>query len=319
MRTLIQTIAASAALSAFAFAAHAQAYPTKPIRFVVAAAPGSGSDIIARYLATRLSPILGQPIVMENKPGANSAIAAQYVASSPPDGYTVMLAGSSTHAIGPALNPNLPYDPVRDFTPIGQVGLTNAILIANNNVPASNLKELIEIARRGQTQYASYGNGSAAHFCGEAINKYARVKMQHIPYKTVPQIVTDVMAGHIGIGFVDQTTATAAVQSGKVKALGSCLSKPSTMPNVPSYQESGIDLDRSFRWLMSMPAGTPRPIVQRWSAALNEELARPEVKARMQEIGVDVELIPNERLLQILASDAAFWKSFAHEAGIRAD
>jgi tripartite-type tricarboxylate transporter receptor subunit TctC len=319
---VLKRLAMSVAASAVAFSgfAYGQSYPTKPIKFVVAAAPGSGSDILARYLASRLSPVLGQPIVMDNKPGANGAIAAQFVANSPADGYTVTLAGASTHVIGPALNPNLGYDPVKDFTPIGQLGLTNVILIANMSVPAANLKELIEIAKRGQTQYASYGNGSTAHFCGEAINHYAKVRMQHIPYKTVPQIITDVTAGHIGVGFVDVTSATAAVQSGKVKALGSCLSKPSTMPNVPTYRESGIDLDRSFRWVVSMPSGTPRAIVQRWTTALNEQLARPEVKARLQELAVDVEQpISNENLAAILAGDAVFWTKFARDVGIKAD
>ena len=318
---VLKHLATSVAASAVAFSGFAmgQIYPTKPIRFVVAAAAGSGSDIIGRYLATRLSPVLGQAIVMENKPGANGAIATQFVATSPPDGYTVMLGGSSTHVIGPALNPNLPYDPVKDFTPIGQVGLSSAILIANLSFPASNLKELIEIAKRGQMQYASYGTGSTAQFCGEAINKAAKVEMQHIPFKTIQQILIEIMAGRMSVGFVDVTSATFAVKSGKVKALASCLSKSSSLPNVPTYKESGIDLERSFRWVMYAPAGTPRPIAQRWTAALNEQLALPEVRARLTEMGVEVQSISNESLNAALASDVVFWRAFAKDAGIKAE
>jgi tripartite-type tricarboxylate transporter receptor subunit TctC len=318
---VLKRLAMSLAASAVAFSgfAYGQSYPTRPIRLVVAAAAGSGSDILGRYLAERLSPVLGQPIVMDNKPGANGVIATQFVAKSPADGYTIMLAGSSTHVLVPALNPHLPYDPVKDFTPIGQVGLTGNVLIANVSFPASNLKELVEIAKRGQTQYASYGNGSSAHFCGEAINKLANVKMQHIPYKTVPQIITDIIGGTINVGFVDFTSATAFVQSGKVKALATCLSKSPSLPNVPTYRESGIDLDRSFRWVVSAPAGTPRPIVQRWTAALNEQLAIPEVKARLQEMGIDVQPISSEILSTALTNDLVFWRAFAQEVGIKAE
>lgn len=318
---ILKRLAMSVAVSAVAFGgfAYAQSFPTKPIRFVVAAAPGSGSDVIARYLAVRLSPGLGQPIVVENKPGANAVIATQFVAKSPADGYTIMLAGSSAHVLGPAVNPNLPYDVVKDFTPIGQLGLTSNVLIANASFPASNLKELIETAKRGQTQYASYGNASAAHFCGEAINKFAKVKMQHIPYKTVPQIITDVTAERVDIGFIDMTSASIALQSGKVKALATCLSKSSTFPNLLTFKESGVDLDRSFRWVISVPAGTPRPIVQRWNAALNEQLAIPEVKARLQDMGIDVLPISNETLAAELADDLVFWRAFAKEVGIKAE
>lgn len=318
---VLKCLATSVAASALAFSgfAYGQSYPTKPIRFVVAAAPGSGSDVIARYLALRLSPGLGQPIVVENKPGANAVIATQFVAKSPADGYTVMLAGASAHVLGPAVNPNLPYDVVKDFTPIGQLGLTSNVLLANVSFPASNIKELIEIAKRGQTQYASYGTASAAHFCGEAINKFAKVKMQHIPYKTVPQIITDITAERIDVGFVDMTSGTIALQSGKVKALGTCLSKSSALPNVLTFRESGIDLDRSFRWVISAPAGTPRSVVQRWNAALDEQLAIPEVKARLQDMGIDLQPISVEGLSAALADDLVFWRAFAKEVGIKAE
>jgi tripartite-type tricarboxylate transporter receptor subunit TctC len=319
---VLKCLAMSVALSAAAFSgfAHGQSYPTRPIRLVVPAGAGSGTDITGRYLAARLSPVLGQPIVMDNKPGATGAIATQFVASSAADGYTLLLAGSTQHVFGPALNPKLPYDPDKDLTLIGQVGITSAVLIANVSFPASNLKELIEIAKRGQTQYASYGNGSSAHFCSEAINKFAKVKMQHIPYKTVTQIITDIMGGNINVGFVDMPSATVAVQSGKVKALATCFSKSSSMPDIPTFRESGIDLDRGFRVLMYAPAGTPAPVVQRLNAALNEQLAIPEVKARLRDIGIDVQPpISNESLSATFANDLVFWKAFAKEAGIKAD
>jgi tripartite-type tricarboxylate transporter receptor subunit TctC len=249
----------------------------------------------------------------------SGAIATQFVATSPADGYTVMLGAASTHVIGPALNPNLPYDPVKDFTPIGQVGVASVLLVANLSYPASNIKELIEIAKLGQTQYASYGIGSSAQFCGEAINWSAKVKMQHVPFKTIPQILQALMAGDIGVGFVDMTSGTAAVKSGKVKALASCLSKASSLPNVPTYKESGIDLERGFRWVMYAPAGIPQAIAQRWTAALNEQLAVPEVKARLTDMGVEVQTISNESLSAALASDVVFWKGFAKEVGIKAE
>jgi tripartite-type tricarboxylate transporter receptor subunit TctC len=321
-RILAGLLAATLGLAALG---HAQAqtgdYPNKPIRFLLSSSAGSGGDILGRYLAEKMAPLLKGTIYIENKPGAAGIIGTDATAKAAPDGYTLTLGGASTHMLSAALHPKLPYDPVKDFATIGQVGTAAILLIANNDYPVNNLKDVIALAKAkpDALQYASWGNGSTGQFCGEVLNQMAGIKISHVPYKTVPQVLNDVAAGHIKLGFVDMTSGTAFVKSGKAKAVSTCTSRSPSLPEVRSYIDEGIDFNRIFRWGLYAPAGTPKPIVDKLALALSTVLAMPEVKARLMDFGISADFAPGEELAATTARDIVAWKKVVAAAGIKAD
>ncbi|NUA30861.1 Bug family tripartite tricarboxylate transporter substrate binding protein [Cupriavidus basilensis] len=313
------------ALAAPAIAAQASEspadYPSHPIRLLLPISAGSGGDILGRVLAQRMSAILKQTIVVENKGGASGIIGTQAVARAAPDGYTFTLGGATTHMLNAAVYTKLPYDPVKDFTAIGQVGTAAILLVASNDFPANDIKELVAYTRShpNEVQYASWGTGSTGQFCGEVLKQLAGASMTHIPYKTVPQVLNDIVAGHIKLGYVDMTSGTPFVKSGKVKAIGTCTSRSPSLPGVKSYVDEGIDFDRVFRWGLYVPAGTPRPIVQKLSDALNQVLATPEIKASLLEMGIAATPMSGEELGKLNARDIPAWKEVAKAAGVTQD
>jgi tripartite-type tricarboxylate transporter receptor subunit TctC len=315
----------AAALAAFALSAHAQApadYPAKPIRFVLISAAGSGGDTLGRLLADRMAPLLKATFVMDNKPGAGGALASDIVAKAPPDGYTIGIGGATTHVLLPASNPKLPYNSVRDFAPIGQVGTASILLIASNDFPASNVKELVALAKKqaGSVQYASWGNGSTGHFCGELLNLRTQAQMSHVPYKSVSQIQTDILGGHVKLGFVDMTSGLPMVKAGRVKALASCTSKAPGLPAVSSYDEEGIDFAGkrmgALRWALYAPAGTPKPVMDKLSAALKQVIETPDVQARLLDMGIFAQFVPGDQLREMTAADIDAWRQLAAAAKI---
>jgi tripartite-type tricarboxylate transporter receptor subunit TctC len=318
-------LALAALLAAGSLAAHAQGaadYPNKPIRFNLISAAGSGGDTLGRLLADKMGPMLKTAIVVENRPGAGGAIATEMTAKAPPDGYTLSLGGATTHVLLPASNPKLPYNSVKDFAPIGQVGTAAILLIAANDTPYNNLKELVAAARStpGSLQYASWGNGSTGHFCGELLNLKTQAKMQHIPYKSVTQIQTDILGGHIKLAYVDMASGTPMVKAGRVKAITSCTSRSPSLPAVSSYEDEGIDFSGkrmgALRWALYAPAGTPRPIVDKLAAALHATVDMPDVKARLLELGISAAFVSGDELQTMTAQDIAAWKQVAKEANI---
>jgi tripartite-type tricarboxylate transporter receptor subunit TctC len=315
----------AAALAAFALSAHAQApadYPAKPIRFVLISAAGSGGDTLGRLLADRMAPLLKATFVMDNKPGAGGALASDIVAKAPADGYTIGIGGATTHVLLPASNPKLPYNSVRDFAPIGQVGTASILLIASNDFPASNVKELVALAKKqaGSVQYASWGNGSTGHFCGELLNLRTQAQMSHVPYKSVSQIQTDILGGHVKLGFVDMTSGLPMVKAGRVKALASCTSKAPGLPAVGSYDEEGIDFAGkrmgALRWALYAPAGTPKPVMDKLSAALKQVIETPDVQARLLDMGIFAQFVPGDQLREMTAADIEAWRQLAAAAKI---
>jgi tripartite-type tricarboxylate transporter receptor subunit TctC len=315
----------AAALAAFALSAQAQApadYPAKPIRFVLISAAGSGGDTLGRLLADRMAPLLKATFVMDNKPGAGGALASDIVAKAPPDGYTIGIGGATTHVLLPASNPKLPYNSVRDFAPIGQVGTASILLIASNDFPASNVKELVALAKKqaGSVQYASWGNGSTGHFCGELLNLRTQAQMSHVPYKSVSQIQTDILGGHVKLGFVDMTSGLPMVKAGRVKALASCTSKAPGLPAVSSYDEEGIDFAGkrmgALRWALYAPAGTPKPVMDKLSAALKQVIETPDVQARLLDMGIFAQFVPGDQLREMTAADIDAWRQLAAAAKI---
>lgn len=304
-----------------AMAQEATDFPKQPIRIVTGSSAGSGSDIVARYIGLKLTPLLGQTIIVENKPGAAGTLGTAYVAREKPDGYTLTVGGASTHMLSAALNPKLSYDPVKDFATIGQIGTAGILLIANKNFPGNSLKDIVAMAKAkpGSLQYASWGNGSTGQFCGEVFNQLAGVKLEHIPYKSIPQVITDVEAGHMQLGFSDISSGTAFVKAGKVKGIATCGSKSPALPNVTSYSDQGIPFDRTFRWGLYAPKGTPKPIVDKLSAALKNVLEQPDVVARLLELGITAAFTPGEELANVTARDIEAWKVVARDANLKAD
>lgn len=314
-------VLAALAATGAAMAQDAGDFPRQPIRIVTGSSAGSGSDIVARYLGVKLTPLLGQPIIVENKPGAAGTIGTLYVAREKPDGYTLTVGGASTHMLSSALNPKLAYDPVKDFATIGQIGTAGILLIANKNFPGNNLKDIVAMAKGKpeSVQYASWGNGSTGQFCGEVFNQLAGVKLLHVPYKSIPQVITDVEAGHIQLGFSDISSGTAFVKAGKVKGIATCGSRSPALPNVTSYSDQGIPFDRTFRWGLYAPKGTPRPVVDKLAAALKSVLEQPEVVAKLLDLGITAAFTPGDEMAAVTARDIEAWKTVAKEANLKAD
>lgn len=320
MRKLIAVALASLALSN---QVHAQAdYPSRPIRFLLISAAGSGGDTLGRLLADRMAPLLKATFVIDNKPGAGGAIATDMVAKSAPDGYTIGIGGATTHVLLPASNPKLPYNSVKDFTPIGQVGTASILLVANNDFPANNVKELVSISKKNpaSVQYASWGTGSTGHFCGELLNMRTQAQMGHVPYKSVAQILTDVLGGHVKLGFVDMASGLPMVKSGRVKAIASCTSKVPALPTVSSYDEENIDFAGkrmgALRWALYVPSGTPKSIVDKLSGALKQVVEMPDVQTRLNDLGITASFVGSEQLREMTASDIDAWKQLAIAAKI---
>lgn len=297
-------------------------YPTRPIRFISISAAGSGGDILVRLLAEKMAPILKATFVVENKPGASGALATDLLAKAPADGYTIGIGGATTHVLLPASNPKLPYDSVKDFAHLGQVGTASILLIATNDYPAGNLADLVALAKKapGSVQYASWGQGSTGHFCGELLNLRTQAQMSHIPYKSVAQILTDIQGGHIKLAYVDMASGSPMVKAGRVKAITACTSRSPSLPEVGSYDDEGIDFAGkrmgALRWALYAPAATPRPIVDKLSAALKQVVAMPEVKARLLDLGITADFVAGDELRGMTAADIEAWKKIAKAAHI---
>ena len=322
MRKLFTAVLVGLALTAQAQAQGTGDYPNKPIRFVLISAAGSGGDTLGRLLADKMAPLIKGSFVMDNKPGASGAIATDFIAKAPADGYTIGIGGATTHVLLPASNPKLSYDSIKDFAPIGQVGTASILLIATNDFPANNAKELIALSRKspGSVQYASWGIASTGHFCGELFNLRTQAQMSHIPYKSVVQIQTDMLGGHVKLAYVDMASGSPMVKSGKVKAITACTSRSPSLPDVSSYDDEGIDFAGkrmgALRWALYAPAHTPRPIVDKLSGALKQVLDMPDVKARLLDLGITAAFVGGDELRTMTAADIESWKQIAKAANI---
>ena len=302
--------------------AFAQTWPTKPIRLVVTYPPGGGADTVARLIAPRMSETLGQPVVVENKPGASGTIAADFVAKSPPDGYTLMLDASS-YAVNPSLYPKLPYDPQKAFTPVALLALFPNMLVVNPGVPASSVKELVALAKAkpGTLSYASSGNGSAQHLAAALFVLQTGVDMVHVPYKGGGPAMTDVMGGQVPVFFANMASGLPHVKSGKLKALASTGAKRSpNMPDLPTVAESGVAGYEVYEWnAVFAPAGTPPEIVSRLNAAIVKALENPEVRERIAALGGEVATGSPQDADRFLREQTAKWSRVVREAKIKVD
>ena len=314
-------VLAAAAIGASA-PALAQTYPSKTITIVVPTAAGGGNDAMARTIAQKLGPLLGQTIIIDNRAGANGSIASEFVARAAPDGHTLMLGYIATHAMNPALQ-KLRYDPVADFEPIGLVGYSPTLMVANANVPVKDVKDLVAQlkAKPDKYTYASAGNGTAPHYAAELFKLNAGVVMLGVPYKGSAPAVSDTIGGQTQFMFPSLFTALPHVKSGKLKAMAVAGPKRSPLlPDVPTMKEAGVDgVDVQQWYAFFAPAKTPKPIVEKLNKALNQVLADPEIIKRIEDHGADVETSTPEQLGALVKSELTKWKSVVQRAKLTAD
>lgn len=299
-------------------------YPSRPIRFISTSAPGSAGDILARTLSEEMGPMINGTLVVDNRPGAGGSIAVDIAAKAPADGYTITMGGATTHVIMPAIRKNMPYNALDDFVYMGQVGTVPGVLVATSDFPANDLQELIALAKTDPgLQYASWGTGSTGHLCGELLNQKAEIKIQHIPYKAVAQIQTDLYGGHIKLAQVDGGSAPAMVSSGKVKALATCTGRHAALPDVRSYEDEGISEAEKrigeFRFGLYAPAGTPKQATEKIEKALKDTLEMPDVRARMLEMGLQPAFLPGATVREMTEREIAEWKRVADASSIQLD
>src|SRR5688572_9720778 len=256
-----------ALLACFAAAAHAQSWPAKPVRIVVAYPPGGGIDVMSRQIAERLTQAWGQPVLVENKPGANTIVAADAVAKSAPDGYTILMTTDATFSINPHLYSKLPFDAQRDFMPVTMLVLLHQLLVAHPTLPANSLDELIKLAKAkpGAINYASYGSGSQPHLAGEMLKHKAGIDLVHVPYKGISLAVPAVMAGEVQLTFAGIASSMAPLKSGRIKALAiGGAQRSALLPQVPTFTELGYPEVETHAWFgLFLAAGAPKEAVSR--------------------------------------------------------
>jgi tripartite-type tricarboxylate transporter receptor subunit TctC len=312
-------VLAMASLAAVSAAA-GEEYPVRPVRIIVGFGPGASGDIAARVLAQRLGALLGQQFVVENRTGAGSNIATNFVAHAPKDGYT-LLQGTVGNTVNPAITPNLTYDVVKDFTPISLFTTLPNILVVHPAVEARSVEELIKLARSrpGELSFGSAGVGSGSHFSGELFNVMAGVKLVHVPYAGTAQAATDLLGGRLQVMFSPASTVLGFVAEGKLVALASTgLRRASAAPNLPTIAEAGLPgFDTSGWFGLLAPAGTPREIIERLAAASNEAAKSPDVIAALAPQGFDMEGGTPEEFAAFISNDLAKWSRVAAAAGIK--
>ncbi len=319
---LLQTLAGMTLLAVTPPLALAQSWPDKTLTIVVPTAAGGANDAMARILAQGLSTRLGKPVIVDNKAGANGAIASEFVARAAPDGYTIMFGYIATHGINPALQ-KLKYDPVADFEAIGMVAASPTVLVASNSVPAKTAKELVQLikSKPGSFSYASAGNGTAPHIAGELFKLSAGLDVVSIPYKGSAPAVVDTIAGNTQYMFPSLFTAYPQIKGGKLKALGIAGDKRSSvLPDVPTLAEQGIaNVSMSQWYALFAPAKTPKAVIERLNRELNSVLAEKDVAKKIEAQGAEVEPGTPEQLKTLVQKEVARWRAVVTAAKIKAE
>jgi tripartite-type tricarboxylate transporter receptor subunit TctC len=299
----------------------AEAYPSKPIRFLVGFPPGGANDLVARAVATRLGPRLGQQVVVENRSGATGNIATELAARSAPDGYTMLLASVASFAMSPALLGKVPFDPVNDFAPVTRAALVTSVLSVHPSLPPRTLKQFVALARQqpGKLNYASPGQGSIAHLSAELFWNTAKIKLTHVPYKGGGPAVVDAVAGHVECIFGLISTQTPHIRAGRLRALGvSSAKRSAALPEVPAIAEAGYPGFEASGWLgVVFPARTPAPIVERMHKETVAVLNMRETQAQLEDLGLDAEPSTPAEFLALIKSDYARWGKLIREAGLK--
>ena len=312
---------AALALTPCLVAAADDAWPSKPIRIVVPFAAGGTSDILARTLGDKLQTALKQTVIIDNRAGAGGVIGADSVAKLPADGYTLLLGTIATHAINPALMPKMPYDAAKDFVPVFLIGGISNVVLVGPNSPFKTVKDLINEAKAkpGTLTFASAGQGTSQHLSGETFKLLAGVDMTHVPYKGSAPAIQDVMGGQVPLSFETVTVAGPHIASGKVRALAVTSAKRSrALPNVPTLQEAGVPGFDVASWqAFYVRAGTPPAVVQRLNAELEKIVAQPDVKAKMDGLGVEHTASTPAQFAEFNRAELAKWQKVAREGKVQ--
>ncbi len=320
---MLNRIAAALMLVVASGAAFAQAYPGKPIRIVVPFAAGGTSDILARAIGPKLTEAWGQPVVIENKTGANGNVGAEFVVRSAPDGYTMLLSDVGALAISPSVYPSLPFDPIKDFAPVIMVSYSPHVLAVHPSVPANSIKELIAFAKAnpGKLNFANSGTGGAPHLAGVDFAQRAGIKWAYIPYKGGSAAVTDVVAGVSNVLFNGMLATYPSVKGGRLRGLAvTSVERVPSAPDLPTVAESGMPgfVTGSYQGLLAA-AGTPREVIAKLNTELTRILNTQEMKDMLAKQGTEVRAGAPEALGTFIASEKARWATVVKEAGIKAD
>ncbi|HEV7802671.1 MAG TPA: tripartite tricarboxylate transporter substrate binding protein [Burkholderiales bacterium] len=316
-------VAAAAFVACMMADAHAQAYPSRPVRLIVPFSPGGAADVPGRILSDRLTHVLGQQVVIENRPGAGSTIGAEAAAKAPPDGYTLFMI-SNTHFVSAGLYKKLTYDSLNDYTPITQITSAPNVLIVHPSLPAKNVKELIALAksRPGQINYATSGNGSTQHLTGALFCKMAGISMTHIPYRGSGPVTADLLAGQVQVGFPGIAGMLSHIKSGKLRALGVTSAKRSPeLPDVPTIAEAGVKGYEMVAWFgIAAPKGLPRDVQGRLHTDLLKVLKTPDMQKSMRQVGQEVAYQEKpEQFYDFMKVEAAKWAKVVQDAGAKVE
>ena len=318
-----QIIGLAAAAMSLPTLAQTSSFPLRPVRIVVPYTTGGSNDVIARLLAQQLQETWGQPVVVENKPGAAGNIGASDIAKSAPDGHSLLLTNINIVSMNPGLIANMPFDPHKDFAPISLLGTTALALVVHPSVPANNVRELIDLARKGpgRLNYASSGNGSPQHMSAEMFKAMTKTSMTHIPYRGAAPAVNDLLAGQVQvtIGVVNQLIPH--IRAGKLKALGVTTRKRlAQMPDVPTLDEAGVPGYESEIWLgLAAPSATPPAIIEQINQAIRKAMATADVISKLQSQGIDVVVSSPDQMRQRGLEDLKRWGDIIRTAGIKVD
>jgi tripartite-type tricarboxylate transporter receptor subunit TctC len=297
------------------------AYPARPIRFIVPYTPGGLGDSFARAVGEELAKRMGQPVVIDNRPGASQAIGAEATAKAPPDGHTIFMGTQSGLVINTIARKSLPYDPVRDLAPVTMLFTTPLYLVVHPSVPAHSVKELIALARArpGKLTFASIGNGSSQHLAGEMLRARAKVDILHVPYKGSSPAMADLLGGQVDMMFEGGVSSLPHVRSGKLRALATTGRKRAdAMPELPTMAESGVtDFEFTVWFALIVPAATPRPIIERLNREVGEVLRTRELKDKFAPAGIDIAPSTPEELGERIRADLPYYGKLMREAGIQ--
>lgn len=320
----IKTVATTIALTFLCLPVAAQTYPVKQVRLVVPYAAGSGGDIIGRVFAAKFGQNWSQQVLIDNRPGVGGAIGSELVAKSAPDGHTLVLGASSSHAINVSLYSKLSYDPVKDFAPIALLVRAPNVLVAHPSVPVRNVKDLIALARSrpGQLTFGSSGNGTSNHLSGELLKHMAGIDIVHVPYKGSPQSLTELMGGQLSTVFAPMLTAMPHFKSGRIKALAvTTVQRTAVAPDLPTIAESGVPGYDAHAWFgILAPAGTPREIVARLNKESLAILNQPDVRESLRQQGADpAESNTPEQFASYIQSEISKWGKIIRASGATAN
>ena len=314
----------AAAMLIWSAGVFAQAYPAKPIRLIVPYPPGGGTDFFARLVGAKMSEHIGQPIVVENRPGAATIIGAEAAARAAPDGYTVLLADSTTLAVNPSLYRKLPYDPQKDFLPISMTARFAMLLVVNPSLTkAASVKEFIAEAKRdpGKINFASVGAGTTHHLAMELFEQQSGISLNHIPYKGAAPAVQDLVGGQVPVMFLDLAAGAPQIRAGKVKALAVASARRiSALPDVPTVAESGVPGFEAWAWQgLVVPAGTPQEVMTRLRVEYSKAVGDPALRQKLIDAGVEPLTSTPEELAAYIRSETAKWAKVVKEANIKVE